>query len=536
MATDITNIRRFVFGVNFLGERGAEEVNKLWNSRFAEREAFLVTTDPQTNPREIFEQFRQMLIQRDQLHMVGRECLLTFFVDYTADLPKEAEAAVWGMRKVMETVLGCSVQAVIQFAYVGRRGDDSVKQRSNVKKALENNEKKQVYENYRLCLVGKSVLQKGEDHNWKASVVFLDLLRRCEVVSNYLPMASDLGSNDIGFLRYGEFDQVQYNNLKNKHENLRLMLADADGSKLRELVDRKRSDMIAEVESRYVINGALHPQHPDMIVPDVRSRNPFATNPRTAAAKGRNPAYQNAQAHTKEAVKATGKWMREEIEDWFKGHIAEAAQTLEKFFEDANVGIKLKMKPVDMHSALYIQPYTAPVTIPELTLQYSEQGAQNEIGNYLESIKKNAISSGLSSYAQALREAFDKIPQDDFKKLRDDLEHDRNKVAKELENTLDAKGFCDLVAQNYPPESIFDITNEMVVDNQKFLLCRDSVVDIAEASASLGMISVHSVDEHMCGMVRFDDAPLKALMVESVDCKDWVLDQLLPEVDYGFDF
>ena len=100
MATEITNISRLTFGVNFLGKNGGEEVDKLWKSRFAEREAFLVTADPQTNPREIFEQFRTMLVQQNQLHLVGKECLLTFFVDYTADLPKEAEAAVWGMRKV----------------------------------------------------------------------------------------------------------------------------------------------------------------------------------------------------------------------------------------------------------------------------------------------------------------------------------------------------------------------------------------------------------------------------------------------------
>ena len=536
MATEITNISRLTFGVNFLGKNGGEEVDKLWKSRFAEREAFLVTADPQTNPREIFEQFRTMLVQQNQLHLVGKECLLTFFVDYTADLPKEAEAAVWGMRKVMETVLGCSVQAVIQFAYVGRRGDESAKQRSNVKRALENNQKKQVYENYRLCLVGKSVLQDGEDHNWKAAVVFVDLLRRCEAVSNYLPMAGDLGRSDICFLRYGEYDEVVYSNLKKRYEDLRLMLADADGARLRDLVDQKRNDMISQIESRYVINGAEHPQHPDMIVPDVRSMNPFATNTRAAAKRGKNPAYTNAQKHTREAVEATGQRMRMEIGAWFQEHVDAADQTLEEFFREANVGIKLKMKPVDMYSALYIQPYAAPGTIPSLTLPYSEQGVENEIGNYLESIKKDAISIGLAEYAQALRAAFDKIPQDDFVNLRKSLERERDEAGKTLEKTLDAKGFCDLVAQSYPPESIFDITNEMVVENQKFLLCRDSVVSIAEKSASLGMISVHSVDEPMCGMVKFDNAPLKALMIESVDCRDWVLDQLLPEVDYDFDF
>lgn len=533
MAVDITNVNRLTFGVNFLGGNGAEEVNGLWNSRFAEREAFLVTADPQTDPKEIFDQFCQMLNQREQTQMVGRECMLTFFVDYTAELPKNAEKAIWGMRKVMESRLGCSIQAVIQFAYVGCRGDHSQKQRENVKKALENNGKKQAYENYRLLMVGKSVLEASVDHNWKAAVVFVDLLRRCQSMKDYLPVAGNLGKNDIGFLRYGEFDQVRYQQLQDQQKRLMEQLANSKPDGLRALVEEKRKELIEQMESAYTIDGALHPQHPDMIVPERSGW--FGADPRREADRGKNQAYNDAAKATRAAVEATGRAIKDGIEAAFAAHIEQAPGTLEEFFEKSNAGINLKLNSVGMQSALYMQPYSVPSTMPKLTFKYSPKGVQDEIQTYLEYMKMESIAKGLRDYSKALQSAFEAIPKQLLEEQKKALEKERNNLAKKITNTLDAQSFCKLVAQDYPPESIFEITNEMVVENQKFLLCRFGFAQMADEAAALGMIGVHSVDEHMCGMVRFDDAPVKALMVESVECRDWVLDHFLPEADWGDD-
>ncbi len=535
MAVDITNINRLTFGVNFLGENGADEVNKLWHSRFAEREAFLVTADPQTNPNEIFEQFREMLNQQEQTEMVGRPCLLTYFVDYTADLPKTAEAAIWGMRKVMETRFGCSVEAVIQFAYVGTRGDDCAKQRQNVKRALENNGKKQAYENYRLLMVGKSVLKKSEDHNWKAAVIFVDLLRRCQSVSSYLPTAGSLGKNDIGFLRYGEFDAVRYQELLDQQKRVSEQLANTKPDALRALVEEKRKALIEQMESGYAIDGNMHPQHPDMIVPEKTGW--FGGDPRRDAERGKNEAYNNAVKATRAAVEATGRAIRHQIGEAFDVHIRQAAETLEAFFAKSNTGIKLKLNPVGMQSALYIQPYSVPSSMPKLNFKYSTQGVQQEIQAYLEYMKMESIATGLRNYADALLKAYEDIPQQKLAEQKEALDTEQNKLTKKVASSRDAKGFCDLVAQNYPPESVFDITNQMNVDNQKFLLCRFDYTQMADAAAALGMISAHSINDQMSGMVSFDNAPLKALMVESVECShDWVLDYFLPEVDDEFAF
>lgn len=535
MAVDITNINRLTFGVNFLGENGADEVSRLWNSRFAEREAFLVTAEPQTNPNEIFDQFREMLNQREQTEMVGRPCLLTYFVDYTAELPKTAEAAIWGMKKVMEVRLGCNVEAVIQFAYVGTRGDDAAKQRQNVKRALENNGKKQAYENYRLLMVGKSGLKKAVDNNWKAAVVFVDLLRRSQSVGSYLPTAGSLGKNDIGFLRYGEFDAVRYQELLDQQKRVSEQLANTKPDGLRALVEEKRKALIEQMESGYVIDGNMHPQHPDMIVPEKTGW--FGADPRREAEKGKNDAYNNAVKATRAAVEATGRAIRQEIGDAFDAHIQQAAETLDDFFKKSNTGIKLKLNPVGMQSALYMQPYSVPSTMPKLNFKYSTQGVQQEIQSYLEYMKMESIATGLQKYAAALLNAYEQIPQQVLAEQKDALETERNNLTAKLSNSRDARGFCNLVAQNYPPESIFDITNEMNVDNQKFLLSRFDYAQMADAAAALGMISAHTINDQMSGMVSFDDAPLKALMVECVECShDWVLDYFLPEVDDEFAF
>lgn len=536
MAVDITNINRLTFGVNFLGENGAKEVNQLWNSRFSGKEAYLVSADPQTNPRDIFNEFCSLLDSGEQTELVGRECLLTFFVDYTAQLPQAAEKAVWGMKKVMEAQLGCNIQAVIQFAFVGKRGDATGAQRANVKKALENNAKKQAYENYRLILVGKSVLKNQADHNWKAAVILTDLLRRCDAVSNYLPVADKKDKTDLGFLRYGEFDEARYQALLADQKRVTEQLADAKPDGLRALVEEQRKTLIGNVEKRYPIDGAMHPQHPGMIVPEkARWYDPDL---RKDAEKGKNAAYNEAVKATREAVEATGRRMCREIEAEFARHIAQADETLAQMFEESNAGIKLKLDQVGMRTALHMHAYSVPSTMPKLTFKYSVQGVADEIRAYLEYMKMEAIAAGLREYQKALAGAYEKIPVEELKAQKKKLETERDEIAQQIDKTLSAQGFCEFVAQNYPPESIFDINNLMTVDNRKFLLTRFDHIQTADSAAQLGIVEVLGINDPMSGIVRFDSAPIKALMVESVACsRDWVLDHFLPEVEQDeFDF
>ena len=533
MAVDITNIQKMIFGVNYLGTNGGAEVEALWNSRMAPKEAYLLNAEPQDNPKEIFQRFRQQLVARRKTAMSGVPCILTFFVDYTSELHEMTAAAVWNLRNVFMQVLGCNVETVIQFAYVGEKGlDETTVQRSNIQKALEKNNEKGVYENYRLCLVGKSALQSSGGSHWKAAIVFLDLLRRREILQDYLPMAGSLGKDNVCFLRYGEFNENSYQELVEEQKRLMALLANADSRRLRALVEAKRNEMVQFVESRYNVDGRLHPQHPDMIV-EARS-GWFAKDNREAARKGKNPDYNNAQQRTKAAVQITGEWMRKEIEAWFAEQIAGAEQTLQQFFQEADVGVKLKLNPVEMQSALYLPAYPDPGNMPTLALRYSEQGAADEIGEYLDYIRKSCICTGLRQYTAALQAAFEAVPQDSFQIQKRELERERDRVSMALNESLDEKGFCEKVALENPPESVFEINTEMEVRSRKFLMCRSSNLAVAEQQASIGNILVHGVDEHLCGMVSFDQAPIKAVMIECVECKDWVLDELLPEVNYGF--
>lgn len=530
MALDITNINRLTFGVNFLGENGAEEVNALWNSRFAAREAFLVTADPQTNPNEIFDRFCQMLSEQKQTHIVGKECMLTFFVDYTAVLPEMAERAIWGMRNVMENKLGCKVQAVLQYAYVGKRGDNAAVQRENVRKALANNAKKQPHENYRLLLVGKSVLVSTDDYSWKAAVVFLDLLRRCKAVEDYLPAVGDGGRNNVGFLRYGEFNKTQYEYLQNMVRLLSERLMDANQDPMRLLVEDERKTLIEMLEKRYPIEGAMHPQHPDMIVPEKEGW--FGPNLRKDAEKGKNPAYNNAVKATRAAVEKTGSNIRKEVAEEIDRRVEQATQTLERFFEESKAGVMLKLDPVLMQSALYMQPYPVPSVMPKLVFKYSDLGVQNEIQEYLEYTKADCIAEGVRNYSQALQKAYQDYPQEIFLKEKNDLERKRDYYVKRLEETPGALAFCQYIENNDPEDSIFEITNDMDVDNRKFLMCRSEYAGLLDTVATTG----HSVDDQMSGIVEFDDAPVKAVMVECVACTDNVLDHFLPEVGDYFEF
>ena len=533
MAIDITNIQKMIFGVNYLGANGGTEVEELWNSRFGPQEAYLLGAEPQDNPKEIFQKFRQQLVARRKTDMKGVPCILVFFVDYTTALQEMTAAAVWNLRNVFTQVLGCNVEAVIQFAYVGEKGlDETTIQRENIRKALEKNNEKGVYENFRLCIVGKSALQSNGGSHWKAVMVYLDLLRRREILQDYLPMAGNLGKDNICFLRYGEYNENQYQHLVEEQKRLMALLATGDSSRLRALVEAKRNEMVQYLESRYNVDGSQHPQHPDMIVEAPSGW--FAKDKREAARKGKNAEYSNAQQRTKAAVQITGECMRREIEAWFAEQIAGAEQTLHRILQEADVGVKLKLNAVEMQSALYLPAYPDPGNMPTLVLRYSEQGAAAEIGEYLDYIRRSCICSGLQLYTKALRGAFEAIPQETFRAQQRELERERDRVSLALNEALDEAGFCEKVTLENPSESVFEINSEMNVRSRKFLMCRSGKQAVADQKASLGSILVHSVDEHLCGMVSFDQAPLKAVMIESVECKDWVLDELLPEVNYGF--
>lgn len=526
---DITNVNKMIFGVNYLGANGGEDVKRLWNSRFASQEAYLIDADLRQNPKELFLQFRQQLQERGQNNMAGVNCLLVFFVDYTAEVN---ECAIWGLKSVFSNVLHCQMDAVLQFAYVGEPGlDETVIQRANIRKALEKNNEKDVYENYRLCLVGKSVLRGDSGSHWKAVIVFLDLLRRCTSLQNYLPIAGDLGKNDLCFLRYGEYNEVSYQQLVKEVKRLEELLNNSSSTALRALVEKKRNDMVSFVETSYNVNGAMHPQHPDMIVEP--RRRIFERDQQEAARRGKNEAYNNAQQRTRAAVELTGEWLRKEIEAYFDNQIGGAEETLQQLFRDASVGIKMKLQPVEMKSVLYLPAYPDPGIIPPLSLRYSEQGVAGEIGAYLTYIRNNGICNGLQKYSAALQSAYEAIPQEQLLKQKEDLEKAYNQAVKALAEELNEADFCKEVTLNNPPESVFEINTEMNVRSAKFLLCRNGHLPVAQQMAALGSIMVNHVNEQMCGIVSFDDCPVKTVMIENVECREWVLDQLLPEVNYG---
>lgn len=530
MAIDITNIRKMVFGVNYLGANGGKVVEELWNSRFSPEEAYLIQGSLQEGPKDVFLRFRQQLVERGRDHMAGEKCILVFFADYTAELQDAVASTIWNLKSVFANVLGCQVDAVIQFAYVGEKGlDDTKIQKENIRKALENNNAKDVFENYRLCMVGKSALQRGG--GWKSSIVFLDLLRRNANLQDYLPVTGNLGKDNVCFLRYGEFNENGYQYLVQEQKRLEALLTNKDSSGLRALVEKKRNELVEYVETQYCVNGALHPQHPDMIVEPKKGW--FGRDPREAARKDKNDEYRLAQSKTRSAVVITGDRMRREIEAWFAKQNETAAETLQQFMEEAKVGVKLKLNASEMNSALYLPAYQDPGILPALTLRYTEQGAAAEIGEYLEYFRKNSIRNGLSQYTAALQAAYEAIPQEKFRQEEMELEKLRDRIIKELSESLDEESFCKKNALENPPESVFEINTMMDVKSAKFLLCRNAKAPVADKMAALGGVPVLSVNEHMCGIVSFDESPVKAVMIESVECKDWTLDQLLPEVNYG---
>lgn len=522
---DISSVQRLMFGVSCLDAGNGQMVRRIWDDRFAEKEAMLIEAAADEKPEQLIQSFTKML-KANGYASVG-ECMLTFFVDYTQELSDGLVTMIWSLKNYLETAFMCNCKAVMQFAYVGQLGmDDPVAQAKNINLALEHNAQTKAHDNYRLCLIGKSALREDNGSNWKAALVYIDVLRRSQNMMNLLPTVSAKGQHDVGFLRYSEFDEERYNQLVQEKDRLDHLLNNMNSTKVLTLVQNKRKELIAQADRQYCINGAEHPQHPDMIVPDVRTLNPWATNTRAAAARGKNPAYNKARQITKEAVEATGQHIREGISAYFAEQSAQIDQTLERLLEEGQVGVKLRLNPAQMNSVLNMPPHDCPSSAPKLQLNYSESGVHNEIGEYLNYIKNRTISDELEKYARALQDAFAAIPQHQHEEEKEKLETRLNQVAAQLAKLPDAEAFCQMISHKDPEEADFN-TNGVPATSYKLLLCRARLQKEADAAYALGNVPVDSFNERTCGIVHYDGAPLKALKIVYVDCVEKALNQLL---------
>lgn len=530
MATDISNVKRKLFGVSFLrDENNKHKVEQLWQERFSPRNSFWITAGEGETVENLINQFVQLLERENITELTGDHCILAFFVDCTRAL----EAGVLEMLKQlapsMEAVMGCEIHAEIQFCYMGKLGLGSrQEQRENLRQAVEFNSNKPAGSYHRLCVVATPTLGAASTNNWKAAMVYVDLLRRTDSVTDLVPSPGTGNDNEtVGYLKYEEYDEELHVQLMDKKARIERLLGNGGSDELRDLLEKKRQELMNLVNSRFVIDADLHPLHTDMVLPEGNIFN----NPRNRARRGRNEEFNLAQSATRAAVADTAARMCDEIRGVFQPDIENAAALLRRMADEAELGNEAKRDRSLMHSVLNLPGIATGDSIP-LVLKYDEAGYINEISNYLEYMKQVAISEGIRALSAALKEAYDAITDERLDQEKAELTDQLTDVKNELDRVPDAATMCtDIANFRDPKECQFRVGMGLSVRSSKLLLSRgDEMTRIMEQNASGVNCGRYTIRHPNGGIINPDSAPLKAMKVVYVHCTDTALQHLLREV------
>ena len=522
--TNISKILNKVFAICCLDKVDRDRVMKVWKTRFAEDTAFWIEADPLNNAFVMAQALCAKIQEQGIYSLNGEQCILTIFLDLRQPISLEFKEELWKVSQVLTTALQCNIQTVLEFGFVGRQGFGSAEtQRNNAKEIVEKNAKMLEVIQHRLCLIGTPALAADGGNSWKAAIVYLDTLRRLTNPIDLIPKAGGTANDDIGFLRYGEYNKFEYDGLVQRRNELEALCGQGGKDRLRELLNKKREELKNKVEERFLIRGMLQPQHPEMIVmPGFLNHNIHS------AQKGTHKGYIVAQQATRGAAMMTAGRLRDDILAEFNAEIETADETMTHLLEEARVGLRLRMDAVEMGFILDDDVhYVKEPHRPELV--YKEEGCAQEINDYLVQIKAYAIAEGTRKFNEEIKSAYTRISKDYLMRELAEKEAELVKVQNKVNAVGTAEQFCSkYVFHNNPPESDF---NPIVATGvgSKYLIFRGNTMRTAvNASTDGATIPIYEINELGGGIQILDDAPVKTVQAVFLNYTDNLLLHLMP--------
>ena len=522
--TNISTIHNKMFAICCLEKAERERVKKLWDARFAGDTAFWIEAEPQSNSFGMAQALCEKIQEQGIYSLNGIPCILTIFLDLRQPVSQEFKDELWKVSRVLTTALQCNIQTVLEFGFVGRQGFGSSDiPRSNAKEIVGKNAEMPGVIQHRLCLVGTPALAADGGNSWKAVVVYLDTLRRLINPSDLLPRAGGTANDDIGFLRYGEYNKKEYDRLVKRRSELEDLCGQGGKDRLQDLLNRKRESLKSSVEERFQIRGMLQPQNPDMVVPAG-----FMGATIKAAKKGKYQPFNAAQQATRSAVMLTAQRLRDEILAAYDAEVKAADETLKNLLEEAKVGLKLRMDTAAISFVLSGDVLrVSPPHNPELA--YKEEGYVQEINDYLMQAKAYAISEGARKFNEAIEAAYSRISMDELMQELIEKEAELVKVQNKVNAMGTAEQFCAKYAfHSNPPESDFNPI-AATGEGTKYLILRGNTMRAAANASTNGtMIPIYEINELGGGIQVLDDAPVKTIQAVFLNCNDTSLLHLMP--------
>lgn len=488
-----------------------DRIYKEWNEQFRDHDAFWLDVDENQTGKEMAMAVTEMIARQHVGFMAKKPVVIAAFLDLTREpnpvlLKEIGQVAGW-----LHGALGCNVSVTAEFGDLRKMAfADKAELRSYVKKAVEVNcetpdSLKPLY------LVATSPLVMPEDDCcWKSVVVFLDVLRREPDPASLIHGGNPHG--DVGFLRYGEYDEQKLNWLSGEKESIAVTLGKDGDLQLKNLLDGDCNAIAEEIKKNYPVDGTCHPIHPDMIVNGAIKR--------ALASRGKLGSYEAARSSTEFAVSMTGNKLKETILEAYQEKISNAGSDLPRFIEEAGVGLEMQKNRNRMESVL--SPGRMTVAEPSMPkLIYKPEGPAGDIAAYLADVRKYAEAKVKFDYCNALCEAYRAIPESQYLEKQKELKEQAGRIDTRLEGMLDRKTFINMVQSGgaLPMTCFYPVLGGGKQTNWAIARTAEDAAEL-DAHCTGSKTSVYFIDEETGGLKTVDNAPIKALQILLFDCDD----------------
>lgn len=519
MPTNISSVQCKLIGISCLDGEERRRVMQEWDERFYEHDTLWVDAKAGQTSLSLVQTITEMASERDIEILGGQSVMMTVFLDLTRAPDEALLKEIVGVPKELAHVLGCVVPLTLEFGYLAKLAfGDRPALKANVQKVVDVN-CQDTARRKQLCLVGISpAWKKDEDVSWKSVMVCLDLLRRSGAPAAMVPVDGYDACHNIGFLRYGEYDEERLKALQTEKDRIERALSD-DGNLafLSELNEALRK-IERDVEARYVVDGSCHPIHPKMY--------PDGFLEKMAAKRGSDP-FASAKNHTLHALSVTAKRMKQTILDSYQDQIENAAGYLAQYMKKADIGIELESNRKHMEDILTPQPIgMAEPMIPSLA--YKETGYASEIDTYLKDVRRHAGAKCRFDFAKALLEAYRQIPDSEYAQRKDALRQEKTAVENKIARLMTKEQLIGkITAGDALPKTAFNITLATGC-GAYWALTRDENIGLELDRATAGlMTSAYYIDANYGGLKQRDNAPLKALQLLQFTCSEAILENLI---------
>lgn len=512
MGKDISNIQCELIGISCLEGSLYDQVRKEWEKRFQKNHAFWVDAPGGSQSANLLKLIADILANQGISSLIGRSIVLVAFLDLTKDLNTELMAQIAEIPHQLNNAFGCNVPVMLTFGNLGKMAfADKVMLRKHAAQVVDVHMNNTQTRKQLVLIANAPLVQEENDKSWKAAITLLDVLRREADPASMLPVAgADNPNDDVGFLRYGEFDHAARYRLEEDIKKLTDSLSSNGATELHAALQKELGKIDGKAKTTWDIDANMQPMHPDMVVEGWLGKN--------KAKKGKNSQYETARNATVMALGATGKKMQEDIIEAHASMIAEAGARLDQYILEAGVGLSLEEDRKQMHNALEIT--VNQTMLPSLpSFLYSENGYANEISYYLHCVRDAAVCQVKQNYVKAIREAYDRKTDEYYRAKRQDIQLRLDEAHRQLSRYMDKQTLIDKSAagSSLPDTSFFPMLGGGA--QCRFMLCREPEDEHLLTNACAGtQTSVYYIDKQYGGLSELDNASVKSLQLLMLDC------------------